>query len=162
MAAISKFDDKTCGAILGALRAGTSYEIAAQAAGVSRMTMWRWVRLGQKDLDAGVDTNHARFLREIEQAEAFTIAGIEQSLMRTAASGVDWRAAAWVLARKRPLDYGDAPLTNALRDGMATELMDMIKSRAPLEFYEQLLEYLLLGFKDEPEPVPMPAELGEP
>jgi transposase-like protein len=49
MAGLSKLNDKTVGAILGAMRIGVSHEMAAEAAGISRNTLYRWLRQGEED-----------------------------------------------------------------------------------------------------------------
>jgi hypothetical protein len=141
MGGLSKFTDRTRGAILGALRTGVSHEIAAEAAEISRMTLYRWLQQGAKDEDAGVDTEHARFMREFRQAEAFVLATVEQSLTRTAASGADWRAAAWVLSRRMPAVYSQ-DVTDALKERMAQEMLDHVRLKSEPEFYDRLLNLL--------------------
>ena len=144
----TKFSDKIWGAIVGALRTGCSLDIAAMAAGVSPVTLWRWRREGERDEALGIDTERARFVREVRQAEANVVAGIEQSLMRVAASGTEWRASSWVLARKMPLEYGETRVTEALQQKAISELMEYVERRARPEFYRELLE-LLVAAVDE-------------
>lgn len=83
------------------------------------------------------------------------MAGIEQSLMRVAASGAEWRASSWVLARKMPLEYGETRVTEALQQKAISELMEYVERRARPEFYRELLE-LLVAAVDEDNGPPLP------
>jgi hypothetical protein len=148
----TKFSDKIWGAIVGALRTGCSLDIAAAAAGISPVTLWRWRREGERDEAQDLDTEQARFVREVRQAEANVVAGIEQSLMRVAASGSEWRASSWVLARKMPLEYGETQVTEALKQQAISELMEYVERRARPEFYRELLELLVDGADEDNEP----------
>ncbi len=79
--------------IMQALELGATYEIAANAAGVSVNTLRRWMK---EDEDFG------DMCRESESKAAVRwLAKIEQ-----AASAGDWHAAAWKLERRFAKDYG--------------------------------------------------------
>ena len=55
--------------VLRALSLGGTIAMAARASGVDRRTIYRWLERGQADLDAGLDTEHAAFLVEVEKAK---------------------------------------------------------------------------------------------
>jgi transposase len=87
------------------IRAGNWVSVTAEATGVHRSTIYSWVERGEADVDAGLDTIHARF------AQAFTKAQAEAQVLlvgmvRAAAVRGDWRAAVWMLERRFPEQWG--------------------------------------------------------
>ena len=90
----SKFTTPVKDRIIEALRAGTTYEIAAQYAGISRSTLFEWIKKGEKE----EDTAYRTFYDNIKKAEA---EGAVVHLGTIAqASAKDWKAAAWILERR--------------------------------------------------------------
>lgn len=83
------------GRLLDAIRAGATFELAARYAGLGVATLARHRRL-DPDLDTA--------LLEAEGAIAVTWAA-----QITTAGRKDWRASAWMLARRFPRDYGAEP-----------------------------------------------------
>lgn len=79
--------------LLAALEAGATIKMAAAAAGVSEDTLSRWRKAGP-DLEAE--------MLQAEAAGAVRALGVIQS---AAASGT-WQAAAWLLERRYPGEYG--------------------------------------------------------
>lgn len=75
------------------IEAGLSIGDAARACGVGRTTIYRWIASDE-------DVEH-----EIEVA----VTKAQFKLLRTiqAASDNDWRAAAWLLARRWPDEFGN-------------------------------------------------------
>ena len=90
----SKFTAPVRERIIEALRAGTTYEIAAQYAGISRSTLYEWIKKGE-GFDTGV---YRSFYDNVKKAEA---EGAVVHLGTIAqASKKDWKAAAWLLERR--------------------------------------------------------------
>lgn len=79
--------------ILQALELGATYQLAANAAGISASTLNRWMR---EDEEFGDECRSSE-----GKAAVRWLAKIEQ-----AASAGDWHAAAWKLERRFPRDYG--------------------------------------------------------
>ena len=79
-------------AVLEALRLAATRQQAAAAAGLSRVTLWRWLR------------EDPELAAEAEQAEGLA----ELAMIRTLyeASVSDWKAAAWWLERRHPAAWG--------------------------------------------------------
>jgi len=78
---------------------GVPLETAARAGGVTYQTLHNWMKRG-----ADGDAPYASFRTEVEQAKAISEANLI-ALMRQAAvegSAGEWRAAAWLLARRFP------------------------------------------------------------
>ena len=87
-----KLDDLTLKRICDALELGATYERAAAAGGISYTSFARWRR------------EQPAFAAAVEAAEWKATAGWLGSI-RDAAGG-DWRAAAWMLERRYPREYG--------------------------------------------------------
>jgi len=78
---------------------GVPLETAARAGGVTYQTLHNWMKRG-----ADGEAPYASFRTEVEQAKALSEANLI-ALMRQAAvegSAGEWRAAAWLLARRFP------------------------------------------------------------
>ena len=90
----SKFTKARKDRIIQAIQAGCSYQLAADYAGVTRSTLWAWLKKGE---DPKEKTYHT-FLNDIKRAEAegamVNLGTIQQ------ASAKDWKAAAWMLERR--------------------------------------------------------------
>jgi hypothetical protein len=126
---MARFDEQTRTVILSNLRNGMGTERAALGAGVSRVTVWRWLQRGRGDKAKGRSTAYARFADDFEIAEANAIAQLETTLHQQAAE--DWRANAWLLSRKRPEEYGDKiDALDRIKTQAIEELFDFLKSKA--------------------------------
>jgi len=80
--------------ICDALRKGATLGMAAKAAGMSRSTLHRW------------RNRHEGFDRKVQRAKAE--AGLDSlDVIESAAAEGDWRAAAWMLEKRFPGEYGD-------------------------------------------------------
>ena len=80
------------------VRAGTTIDVAAAAVGVSRGTLYRWLKQGEK-ARAG---SAARELRDrVERARAESESVLVARIGAAAAKG-SWQAAAWLLERRWP------------------------------------------------------------
>ena len=99
-----ELDEARRGRLLAALEAGATLRMAAAAAGVSEDTLSRW-RKTRPGLQA-----------EMDQAEAQgAVKALEQ--IRAAAQGGAWQAAAWMLERRYPNEYGRrAPVAENVND----------------------------------------------
>jgi hypothetical protein len=134
---MAKFNETTTTQILTAMRLGSPLERAAQAAGVDRTTLWRWVKKGEADDGDGRRTRHAAFYRDFSKAEAEVIGRVEQHIVE--ASAGDWRAGAWWLQKRAPTSYGDTDPAERIemQKAMVTELFDFLKDHlSPATFEE--------------------------
>lgn len=115
--------------VLVAIRAGNYLEVAARYAGVSRSTLFSWLERGRK-------ARSGQFLDFLDAVEGAIAQAEVQAVARiSAASQLDWKAAAWLLERGpahqrwRPSlqlklgDLSDAEIQSAL-DEVARRLAD--------------------------------------
>lgn len=98
----TKFTEQTVNRILEAIRNGLSYRHAVQAAGISYDTFLRWMEKGENARSG----KFREFFDQVKKAEA---EGAERNmkLIQEAAETKDWKAAAWILERRHPDDYGE-------------------------------------------------------
>lgn len=86
--------------ILDAIMNGATREAAAAAAGVGRSTYQAWLQKGH----ASASGKYRDFVDEVEKAEEAFIA--ECTKIIYAAAPKTWQAAAWLLERKWPDQFG--------------------------------------------------------
>jgi hypothetical protein len=79
--------------ILDALRRGNTRTAAAEAAGIDRTQLWRWME------------RFATFRNEVTRAEAEAEVDAVDTI-RDAYRAGDWKAASWWLERQRHADWG--------------------------------------------------------
>ena len=80
-----------------ALKLGATHRIACQYCGIDPSTFYRWM---QKE--RGV---YRKFRDEVKEAEAVGSLGSLARINKSAKEG-DWKAAAWLLERRYPSEYG--------------------------------------------------------
>lgn len=88
--------------LLSAIERGLPYKQAAALAGISYMTLNRWRRQGEVD---GAPAEFRDFCYRLEAAEARAANTLLQAVSK-AGRERDWRAAAWILERRYPEDWG--------------------------------------------------------
>jgi hypothetical protein len=87
--------------VCDALRRGAYVETAAAMAGVSKVTLYGWLKLGARE-DEGP---HVEFLNAVEKAQAEAeMRDLER--VESAAENGTWQAAAWRLERRSPERWG--------------------------------------------------------
>jgi hypothetical protein len=116
---VVKFGPEVRSLIVAALKRGATQKLAAEYAGVDPRTVKGWLAKGRENLAAieewdrsGLDTLEpaldafGQFVLEVGQARAaadFELVGC----ISDAARAGEWRAAASLLARRRPAEFGD-------------------------------------------------------
>ncbi len=100
----TRYTDARADAALAALRLGATYRLAAAAAGVSVDTFDRW------------RSGNARFAEKVRAVETEAIRDALTCINAAATAG-NWHAAAWLLARRYPDDYGRSVTRHEGQDG---------------------------------------------
>jgi len=90
----SKLNDDVVSRLSFALRQGSTYDLAAQYAGITRQTLYNWLARANDG-----DTAYVVVLDTVKSAEAFGALDMLQIITESAASG-SWQAAAWLLERR--------------------------------------------------------------
>jgi len=96
----SKLTPKTQERIIGAIRVGATYALAAQYGGVAYNTFNEWMKKGE----AANRGAYREFYDAIKSAEGD--AAVKWLALIDKAAAETWQAAAWKLERRYPSDYG--------------------------------------------------------
>lgn len=133
--------------IIKAIQAGCTYEMAADYAGISRTTLWGWLKKGE---DAK-NRSFATFLNEVKSAE------IEGAMVHlgtiTQASQKDWKASAWMLERRHGYskdrqntqpDQEEVDMPDNTLELLRTQAVDLKRGMAKAESSESWQAYAAL------------------
>lgn len=112
MAPPSKLTEDTRNAIVERLASGCTLEVAAEAAGVHRVTVQEWLKIGREaeaiDEDGGKLNARQRECLELLREEQTARAGVRvkalAAIQKAGLSGT-WQASAWLLERMFPEEY---------------------------------------------------------
>jgi len=91
-------------AIVKLIGAGNYTIRACQAVGIGRTTYDDWLRRGEADEGQGVESIYRSFRGDIKKAESDSIA--KNVALIGEAAKKEWQAAAWLLERKYPKEWG--------------------------------------------------------
>lgn len=97
--------ERTRSSILDAVRAGCPPSVACGYGGIARSTWHEWKRRGEHHRADGVDSVYSRFVTDIEQAEAESIA--QATFVLRSGMVTDWKAALEFLKRRCPHEWSD-------------------------------------------------------
>jgi len=88
-------------AICGYLREGLPLETCAQLAGINRSTILSWKAKGREGIEP-----YDEFYRAVNQATADAERVLLADIRRASRDRNQWQAAAWILERRHPTQYG--------------------------------------------------------
>lgn len=111
--------------IVKAVKAGNYIETAAAFAGISKQTLYDWMKRGN-DATRGA---YREFLDAMEKALAEAEMFDVYQITRAAQAG-NWQAAAWRLERKFPTKYGHARKHDAEMVEIERQKLEIMKQRA--------------------------------
>ena len=122
MAGKKKISEEKIKQIVEAVRAGNFIETAAAFAGLSKQTLYNWLKEGMRERDRrenGEEPNrtkdmYVKFSIDIEQAMAE--AEMRDVEIITKAAEQQWQAAAWRLERKFPDRWGKKVAVDAKQE----------------------------------------------
>ena len=100
----SKLTPETVDRLKNALIAGSKIESACIYAGISKGVYYQWKEKARADIEAGKVTQYVEFLDTIMRAMELSRPRLEMIVSKAAEQ--DWKAAAWILERRHPKDYG--------------------------------------------------------
>jgi hypothetical protein len=89
---------------LQALQTGVGIAPAAAFAGISVSTVYNWIERGEQEQAAGKTSKFVEFLEGTTRTRASV--RVRLAGLIAGASGRDWRAAAWMLERIAPDEFG--------------------------------------------------------
>ena len=100
--------------------AGSYVETAAAAAGISKVTLYNWLRRGADD-----EEPYAEFLNAVEKAAGEADLRDLKTIRQAAQDGV-WQAAAWRLERRHPGQWGRRPPEVVVEPSTVVQIIDNI------------------------------------
>lgn len=163
-----RFDETTASKIITFLRAGAFIETAAQAAGISKQTLYNWLR------KAAAEDAHPRLAKwgkDVEEAQALAEIAMMGVIGNAAQTGV-WQAAAWHLERKFPERWGrrEEVKVSGKEDGDPIKVQHENVRKMTTEAVRKRLGDLLAAVRlrrgespdVDPDPVPMKDSLDLP
>ncbi len=116
--------------IVQAIQTGATYEVAAQYGGITRATLWLWLRKGQEQ-NKGI---YRTFFDAFKSAEARSCVGALAIIHKQAKDG-NWQAAAWLLERRFGYERNNTAIQvnidtqGAYNDVDIVELVDQVRDR---------------------------------
>lgn len=121
----SKFKKPVKDRIIKAITAGATYELAADYSGITRSTLWAWLKKGEDPENKQYHT----FLNAIKRAEG---EGLIHHLGNISlASSQDWKASAWLLERRHGYSKaGFHKKEEAPEVILPTNTLDLLKEQA--------------------------------
>jgi transposase len=127
----SKLDPATRQTFLNQLQLGSYVETAAAFAGISKQTVYNWLRKGRR----GEGQDYIEFLDAVEKAQA----GDEARELATIAKAAQthWQAAAWKLERKYPARWQPKVVVTVWSEQAA--FLARLERRLPADVFEQVL-----------------------
>ena len=118
----TKLNTATQKRIVQAIKMGTTYELAAQYAGISYATFNNWMNQGESALSG----EFFEFFNAVKEAEGKAAVGWLAKIEKAATAG-NWQAAAWKLERRYPATYGRTVQDNRNFD-MSTKTDDELRA----------------------------------
>ena len=126
-------------AIIEAIKLGATYEIAAESAGISKATLYNWMKRGEQDSTG----NFSDFLDALKKAEAAAAIGALKTI-NVASSDGDWKAAAYLLERRHNYKRD----TQHIRSDQITEKpKEETVAKTPVEIMNRQAQELRVAIK---------------
>lgn len=129
----TKLDQKVQDDIVLMLKMGNYIETAAAFAGISKTTLYSWMRRGREELER-VEEGKGRKIRKAEEPYVDFLNAVEKSMAEAEIRDVqiiynaaksDWKASAWRLERKYQDKWGRKDRTEVTgKDGGPIEIDD--------------------------------------
>lgn len=95
----TKLDEATATKILELIAAGVSQRVASESAGICPRTLGAWIARGKEESEGPFHDFYLSLMSAGREAEIGWVRLIAE------AAKIDWKAAAWLLARKNPEDW---------------------------------------------------------
>lgn len=131
----SKFNPESTKRIINAIGLGATYQIAAEAGGISRATLHNWLKRGKTGSSKQYKDFYEKFTRSESQGAIYLLGVVRDHSVK------DWKSAAWILERRHGYRR-DTPIDS-------TEMDDSGSQQKPIETdYKTLLKNNLLELQE--------------
>ena len=120
----SKFTKARKDRIIQAISAGCTYEMSADYAGITRSTLWNWLKKGEDPQQK----SYCTFLDQVKRAE---VEGAMVHLGTIAqASQKDWKASAWILERRHGYSKDGMTRKEEPQVELPTNTLELLRDQA--------------------------------
>ena len=145
----TKFNEAARNQIIGAVKAGATFEVAARGAGIHPSTLSDWLRRGEYEDSCGSDSDYAQFAREFGEANANVLRRVEGNVLR--ATDQDWRAGRFILSKRLPHVYGDKEGAAEIAQRTADWLLEQVRTTCDQATYGKVLTAISGAVEVEPD-----------
>ena len=125
--------------IISYIEQGNTNQDAYTMAGISRAAFYSWLSIGEKDKKNGKETKYSNFFEMVKGAACRFKAANIAIIQKAAISGKQWQAAAWLLERKFPEEFGKRDYVN-IEGGMDINNFDIELTEKDRKEYEKRLK----------------------
>lgn len=98
----SKLNETTKAKFIACLGLGSYVEVACEYAGIAKNTYYAWLKKAEEAREQGRENEYTRFQDEVTCA----IGAAEINCLRKISGSDDWKAQAWILARRHNERWG--------------------------------------------------------
>lgn len=109
------------------IKGGVPYEMAAGAIGIAENTLYHWINLGDADIAENIDSEFAKFSKDIKQIVANNTL---DSISAVNKQDNRWQARAWLLERH---PTSRKHFSNVTQDSLDEMKADIKKTKEELE-----------------------------
>jgi len=147
-----KLDKELIAKLSGLVRSGLSNKDAAKACTLSESSFYAWMKKGREDHEADEISIEWMLYWALERAKADLQNDLLASINVAAMKG-DWRAAAWLLERRFPEDFGKTQMIRKRTATIEASQQERIEVRQDMTVHELLqnLNIKLEQTNSEPE-----------
>lgn len=121
----SKLTDEFIEDFCKAISIGLSENSACDYAGISDVTLYKYKRQAEEDIQNGRKTKYVRFFNQLKKAKA-NFKTFHMLKIREASENGNWQASAWTLERCCPNEYGKQVKVES-ENGILKELLSALK-----------------------------------
>ena len=126
-------------AIVEALEMGATYQIASENAGVSKSTLWNWLKRGEEEKTG----NFSDFLNAVKKAEAKSALKALRTINIASNEG-DWKASAFLLERRHNFKRDSQHVRS---DQITEKPKEEVIATTPIEIMNRQAEELRIAIK---------------
>jgi len=124
--------------IVEAIGIGVPRDMAAKSVGVQPSTLYQWLAKGREGIE-----EYKEFAEAVEKADSLVVKRALVRITQAATKEQHWTAAAWLLERKHPAEFGQR--VRVVVQEQLDEFLDALEARLPADVFRQVLDAASLG-----------------
>lgn len=124
--------------IVDAISIGVPRDMAAKSVGVQPSTLYQWLSKGREG-----NEDYREFSEAVEKADSLVVKRALVRITQAATKEQHWTAAAWLLERKHPAEFGQR--VRVVVEEQLNEFLNTLEARLPPDVFRQVLDASALG-----------------